>query len=64
MNNYQPTFFIEGIGSVIDRDHTAAGWVLAAARAGELWLAVTIEGDVPHKDSLRSVIDRTDVAVN
>ena len=63
MNGGKLTFFIEGIGSAVNRNRTAAGWILAAIRAGKQRLTVTIEGNVPQKDCLRPVTDRTGVTV-
>lgn len=58
------TFFVEGIGSAVDRDHSATGWVLATTRTGKQGLAVPVKSNVPHEYRFCSVIDRTGVAVD
>jgi len=57
MNKLELTFFVEGIGSAIDRDHTTTGRVLATASAGKYWLSVRVKSHIPQEDGFRSVVD-------
>ena len=58
------TFLVDRPAAVaVDLDDPAAPTAAATVRAGELGLAGSVQGEVPHRAIARPVVDRADEAI-